>query len=66
MQTRGNEKIKYWSLHTIFMFVRLLDRVQQHPNTVDCSYLLVGINLVHIVLAGMFSTDVMDWYVYVV
>lgn len=47
-------------------FIRLLDRVQHHPNTVDCSHLLVGIELVYIVVAGMFSTDVMDWFVYVV
>lgn len=60
----GEWEDKRTEVCTLYLwFVSLLDQVQHHPNRVDCSCLLVGIKLVFIVLAGMFSTGVRDWYV---
>lgn len=48
-------------------FIGLLDQMQHYSNTVDCSCLLVAsIKLVYMVVAGMFSTDDIDWYVYAI
>lgn len=60
-----NERTKVGML--CLQFIGLLDQVQYIPNTVDCSSLLVAsITSVYIVVPGIFLTDEMDWYVYII
>lgn len=64
---RGEWENKRTKVGTLYLqFVKLLDQVQHFPDTVDCSCLLLGIKLVYIVVAGMFSTIETDWYLYVI
>lgn len=54
---RGEWEDKRTKVFTLYLwFIRLLGPVQHNPNTVDCSRLLVGIKLVYIVVAGIYST----------